>query len=154
LQHALLDWNAVDGDVAVTVLTCLPRSIDVEPTIFERAAEQLTTMSAKPTPRLLDLLASLDERGRAPLSKQLAKLLAADRRVRDFAGRAREDRRLDDRRYFNDTIRLLREADPAVVTARLDSVLSACLNSRHPDLGPAVLTELRSPLPGCSFTGA
>jgi hypothetical protein len=148
LQQALLDWHAVDGDVAVAVLTFLPGSIDVEPTIAQRAADQLTLMSEKPTPGLLDLLASLDERGKAPPSKQLAKLLAADRSVRAFATRSQEDKVLTDRTYYDATIALLYEADAAVARARLDVVLSACLNSPHPDLGPAVLTEQHSKLPG------
>jgi hypothetical protein len=146
LQKALIEWNAVDGDVAVTVLTDLPGSIDVEPTISARAAEQLTLMSAKPTLALLDLVGRLDERGKAPSSKQLAKLLAADRDVRDFIARARADRRLTDPGYFNDTIMLLHKADPAVFEARLDSVLYECLRSRHPDLAPRVLTVLSTTL--------
>lgn len=148
LQQALLGWKAVDGQVAVAVLLDMPSSIDVDPAISARAAEELTLMSAKPTTGLLDLLARLDSRGKAPSSKQLAKLLAADRSVRDFTGRAREDRLLKDRRYFNETITMIRDADLAVASARVDSVLDACLNSPHPDLGPAVLSEPRSKLSG------
>jgi hypothetical protein len=146
LQQALIEWNAVDGSVAVTLLTDLPDSLDVEPTIAQRAAEQLTRMSEKPSRALLELLASLDKRGKAPASGPLVKVLESDRRVRAFTRRALEDKTLIDTRYFNDAIMRLREADPAVVEARLDDVLEACLASRHPWLAPAVLAALKPSL--------
>lgn len=147
LQRALLDWDAVDGDIAVAVLTELPDSLDVEPVIAERAAQQLTTMSEKPSRALLDLLASLDNRGKAPTSKALAKVLKADQHVRAFTHRARGDKLVTDTKYFEDAVLHLREADADVVKARLDDVLTACLESKHPDLGSYVLTSLKSGLP-------
>jgi hypothetical protein len=146
LQQALIEWNAVDGSVAVTLLTDLPDSLDVEPTIAQRAAEQLTRMSEKPSRALLELLASLDKRGKAPASGPLVKVLESDRQVRAFTRRALEDRLLTDTGYFDDAIVRLREADAAVVKARLDDVLEACLESRHPWLATAVLTSLKSSL--------
>ena len=65
--------------MAVIVLIDLPDSLEVEPAISHRAVEQLTTMSAKPTRELLDLLASLDKQGKAPSSGALGHLLEADR---------------------------------------------------------------------------
>jgi GTPase-associated protein 1, N-terminal domain type 2/GTPase-associated protein 1, middle domain len=146
LQRALIKWDAVDGDVAVTVLIDLPDSLEVEPAISQRALEQLTTMSAKPTRELLDLLASLDKQGKAPSSGALGHLLEADRDVRTFTRRALENK-LTERKHFNDTVTLLRKTDSAVVEARIDDVLSACVQARHPDLGPVVLASLKSPLP-------
>jgi hypothetical protein len=145
LQRALVEWNAVDGAMAVVVLTELPDSIDVEQLITERAADQLTRMSEKPSRALLDLLASLEKRGKAPSSGRLANVLADDRYVRIFIQRALDDRTRAD--HLEGTVALLRQADPAVVRARLDEVLTACLRARHRDLGPMVLDSLKSPLP-------
>jgi hypothetical protein len=146
-QRALIDWNAVDVEVAVTLLTELPESVRVEPTISARAAEQLATMSAKPSPALLDLLARLDKQGKAPPSARLADLLEADKHVRDFVRRAGDDRTGNDSGYLDGTLKALRQAAPPVVQARLDEVLTACLQSPHRQLGAFVLTELKSPLP-------
>lgn len=143
LQRALIEWHAVDGDVAVTLLTKLPDSLDVEPVIAERAAEQLTRMSAKPSRGLLDLLASLDRRGKAPKSGPLAKVLEDDRYVQAFLHGAADDRLLTDTKYFNRTVSLLGQADPIVVRARLKQVLAACLESRNPQLAPVVLASVK-----------
>jgi GTPase-associated protein 1, N-terminal domain type 2/GTPase-associated protein 1, middle domain len=148
LQHALIEWNAVDGDVAVTVLIDLPDALAVEPLISDRAVRQLTQMSEKPTRGLLELLTSLDKRGKAPSSGPLAGVLKSDRCVREFIRRASDDGQLTDRKYFDETVKLLRQADAVVVLARLDEVLNACLRTRHPDLGPEVLATPRSRLPG------
>jgi hypothetical protein len=147
LQHALIEWNAVDGDVAVTVLIDLPDAFGVKPGISDCAVRQLTQMSEKPTRGLLELLTSLDKRGKAPSSGPLAGVLKSDRYVREFIRRASDHRQLADRKYFDDTAKLLRQADAAVVRARLDEVLNACLQTRHPDLGPEVLATPRSRLP-------
>src|SRR6185437_14596525 len=56
LQRALLQWRAVDAELAVTILTELPESLPVLPEISELAAQQLAYMSEKPTPELIDLL--------------------------------------------------------------------------------------------------
>lgn len=103
-------------------------------------------MSEKPSRALLELLAGLDKRGKAPTSGPLVKVLEADRCVRTFTRRALEDRLLTDTRYFNGTVRLLLEAAPAVIRARLDDVLAACTESRHPYLAPVVLASLKSQL--------
>jgi GTPase-associated protein 1, N-terminal domain type 2/GTPase-associated protein 1, middle domain len=146
LQRALLDWRAVDGDVAVTLLTKLPDSLEVEPVIAERAAEQLTKMSAKPSRGLLDLLASLDRRGKAPKSGPLATVLEADRRVQAFLHGAVDDRLMTDTKYFNRIVSLLGQADATVVRARLKQVLAACLESRNPNLAPVVLATVKPAL--------
>ncbi|MBV9451905.1 MAG: hypothetical protein JO345_39070 [Streptosporangiaceae bacterium] len=147
LQGALIGWQAVDGEVAVTILTGLPDSLEVEPVISQQAVEQLTQMSAKPSRELLELLASLDKRGKAPNSGPLGRLLEDDRYVRTFLHRAFEDKLLTDGKYFRGAITILRQADTAVVQARLDEVLEACLKTRHPELGPEVLASPKSPLP-------
>lgn len=146
LQRALLEWDGVDDDIAVAILTEMPDSLDVEPVIAERAAEQLTKMSEKPSRALLDLLTSLEKRGKAPTSGPLVKMLEADRYVAAFTRMAREDRLATDAEYFDNAVLYLREADSAVIKARLDNVLTACLETRHPDLGPVVLASLKSGL--------
>ncbi|MGH3211083.1 MAG: hypothetical protein ACRDNO_25325 [Trebonia sp.] len=147
LQHALLDWNAVDGTVAVTLLTELPDAVGVEPAIASRAAEELATMSEKPSSTLLDLLVRLDKQGKAPPSRALADLLDADRYVQAFIQRAHDERTRNDVAFLDDTLDVLRRVPPAVVQARLDDVLAACLQSTHPLLGAFVLDALKSPLP-------
>jgi hypothetical protein len=147
VQQALIAWNAVGPAEAAAVLTCLPGSVEIEPEIAKIASEQLARKSAKPDPEMLDLLASLDQRGLAPKSGRLARLLAADRHVRAFTEGAVDNRITTDPRYFDAVISLLCESDRAVVEARLDSVLQACLDSKHLDLGGAVLTALNPPLP-------
>jgi GTPase-associated protein 1, N-terminal domain type 2/GTPase-associated protein 1, middle domain len=147
LQRALLDWDAVDGAVAVTLLTELPDSAGVEPAIASRAAEELATMSEKPSATLLDLLVRLDKQGKAPPSRSLADLLDADRYVQAFIRRAHDDRTRIDIAFLDDTLDVLRRVSPAVVQARLDDVLTACLESSNPQLGAFVLAALKSPLP-------
>jgi GTPase-associated protein 1, N-terminal domain type 2/GTPase-associated protein 1, middle domain len=147
LQRALIDWRAVDGEVAVAVLTELPDSLDIDEVISSRAAQELDHMSEKPTRELLELLTRLDQRGKAPTSGRLARVLAADTEVRTFIRRAHDRRARTDAGYAQDTVKVLCEADQAVVQARLDEVLSACLEAAHPQLGAVVLTSLKSPLP-------
>jgi hypothetical protein len=147
LQRALIEWGAIDGDVAITMLTELPGSVSIEPAISSRAAEELATLSEKPSRKLLDLLARLDEQGKAPSSGALAGLLEADKGVRGFIRRAHEERSRTDVKYLEGTLMLLHRAPSVVIAARLDEVLTACLEARNPYLGAHVLTLLKSPLP-------
>jgi hypothetical protein len=147
LQRALIEWNAVDGLVAVTLLTELPDSVGVEPAISSRAAAELATMSEKPSRTLLDLLARLDKQGKAPTSGSLADLVRDDKHVRAFTRQALDERTRTDVGYLDSTLKQLRQASAPVIQARLDDVLNACLQSTHPQLGAFVLTALRSPLP-------
>jgi hypothetical protein len=146
LQRALLDWNAVDGDVAVTILTDMPGSLAIEPVIADRAAEQLERMSQKPSRGLLELLASLEKRGKAPAAGPLAKVLAADEFVREFTRRALDDGLPTNFKYFDDTVGILLDADAAVIQARADEVLAALINSPSPHLAPIVLRSLKTAL--------
>ena len=66
LQRALIDWRAIDGEVAVIVLTELPYSLGIEDAISSRAARELDHMPEKPKRELLNLLAQLDKRGKPP----------------------------------------------------------------------------------------
>jgi hypothetical protein len=146
LQRALIQWDAVDGEVAVGLLTGLPDTLDIEPEICDRAMERLARMSDRPSRTLVEALAGLDGRGLAPQSGPLAKVLEADRYVRTFIGRAVENRVVTDDKYYRSTVTLLPDTDPAVVRARLGEVLAACLDSPHPDLAAAVLTSVRPSL--------
>jgi len=147
LQRALIDWRAVDGEVAVIVLTELPDSLDIEEAISSRAARELDHMSEKPTRELLNLLARLDKRGKAPSSGKLAGVLAADKDVRTFIRRAHESRTRTSAGYAEESVKMLCQVDPAVIHARLDELLTACLEATHPQLGAVVLAALDSPLP-------
>jgi GTPase-associated protein 1, N-terminal domain type 2/GTPase-associated protein 1, middle domain len=147
LQRALIEWNAVDGPVAVMVLTELPDSLGVEPVISARAAEELAAMSEKPTRKLLDLLDRLDRQGKAPSSRRLADLREADKHVHAFIEQARDERTRADVGYLESAVKELRQAAPRVIQARLDEVLGACLEARNPHLGGLVLTSLKPPLP-------
>lgn len=147
LQQALVQWQAVDAELAVTILTELPESLPVLPEISELAAQQLAHMSEKPTPELLDLLGRLAQSGKAPAKGRLADLVKQDRRVREFGERALAEQTRSDWSYLEGTALMLRDVDPAVIRCRLGDVLSACLRARHPLLGALVLTELKSPLP-------
>src|ERR1035441_5835905 len=59
LQQALLQWRAVDADVAVTIFTALPAA-DIDPEIPRHATSYLNKAAAKPDLHLLKVLASLD----------------------------------------------------------------------------------------------
>jgi len=147
LQRALLDWRAVDEKAAFVILAGLPESIGVSPEVAGYASRYLARLSDKPDVKLLGLLARLDRQGLVPSSGPLAGLVAADRSVRSFIGRTAEDRLRTDQPYLEETVRVLCEADHAVIRVRLDAVLSACLEARHPQLGALVLAGLRAPLP-------
>jgi GTPase-associated protein 1, N-terminal domain type 2/GTPase-associated protein 1, middle domain len=147
LQRALVSWHAVDGELAVVIMTELPPSAEPVPAIADHVAAQLDQMSERPTAELLDLLAGLHKQGKAPRSGKLAALLKADKLVRDFTARALDEKTATDQGYLTGTVAMLRQADPAVVRVRLDDVLAACLAARNPELGPRMLTQLKSPLP-------
>ncbi len=147
LQRALLDWRAVDERAAFVILTGLPESVGVSPEVAGYACRYLARLSDKPDVKLLGLLARLDRQGLVPSSGSLAGLVAADKSVRSFVQRTAEDRLRTDQPYLEETVRLLCEADHAVIRARLHEVLAACLEARHPQLGALVLAGLQAPLP-------
>jgi hypothetical protein len=64
-----------------------------------------------------------------------------------FARRALDQRTGTDSGFLDGTIKSLRTVPPAVVQARLDEVLTACLRSSHPQLGAFLLAELKAPVP-------
>lgn len=137
LQQALLQWDAVDTAMAVTVLTEMPAS-DIDPQVARYAIDYLDQAAQKPDLRLLEILANLDQFGKVPLSGRLADLLASDQVVRQFTERAVSDKIIRTS-YFNDTVRLVCEADPAVVALRADEILNALVASPHPELAGEVL---------------
>ena len=69
-QRALIEWNAIDVEVAVTLLTELPESVRVESAISARAAEHLATMSVKPSRHCSTCSTRLDKQGKAPPSAE------------------------------------------------------------------------------------
>lgn len=148
LQRALADWDAIDPDLAVTILDRMPRPATVAPEIAEAAASRLRWRAAKPDPELLDLLTRLNERGRLPQTAEIGSLAWADRQVSLFTSRAVQERITTDEKFFEGTIGVVASAQQSVVQARLDAVLGACLASPRSDLGSAVLSSLPGPLRG------
>jgi hypothetical protein len=106
----------------------------------------LAQQSKRPTPELLNQLIGLEQRGIAPASGPLAALLTADRHIKAFIQGAVDVELNADPRNIDRVVSLLHQADNAVVRARLDSVLQACMDSPYPDIGGVVLTALDSPL--------
>ncbi len=94
------------------------------------------------------MLADLDRHGWKPATPRLAKLLEADKDVREFAERARSPRIVNSDRYLKETIELVARGDRAVVKIRLGDILMACLDSQRTDLGGALMASLRSDLAG------
>jgi GTPase-associated protein 1, N-terminal domain type 2/GTPase-associated protein 1, middle domain len=147
LQQELIRWKAVNAELALIIVTELPRSVGVEPEIAKLAAEQLDRMTTKKvTADLLDQLAGLEKGGQAPPSGRVAKLLAADKNIRTFAACAVDKRIVTSARYLEETIGILCRTDSAVVKARLDVVLAALLECPHPDMGGVVLCSFNDQL--------
>jgi hypothetical protein len=140
LQHALVEWGAVGPDEAGLIITRLPEQIEILPEIVKVAVIQLE--AEYPSEHMLEVLASLDRRRITLPSGSLAGLLTADRDVRAFLDATSTDEFAVNRRYFRGMVARLGRAAPAVVELRLRSVLEACLECRHPDVGGEVLTVL------------
>lgn len=144
LQQALVQWGAADGDVAVTVLSDLPGSLDVEPVISGQAAQELERRARRPSSDLLDLLGRLHQRQRMPESKSLARLAEADWRVRSFVGQTGDVGPNTDPRRYKNIAGLLPGTESAVLSARAGEIVSALARSRNPRLTAAVLDALGS----------
>ena len=150
LQQALVEWDAVGPDEADLLVTRLPGQVEIRPEIAEVVAVQLMREAENPSEHTLDVLAGLDRHGIRLAPGPLADLLEADRDVNAFLEATRTNEFVVDQRYFQGTVARLGRAAPAVVKLRLESVLDACLECRHPYVGGEVLIVLDS---GKSRTG-
>jgi hypothetical protein len=145
LQQALLEWGAVGPDEADLIITRLPEWIAILPEIVRVA--MLALEAEDPSERMLNVLSSLDRRKIALPSGSLADLLAADRDIRAFLEATRTNEFVVDQRYFRAMVARLGQAAPAVVKLRQVSLLQACIDCRHPDVGGEVLIVLDSGKP-------
>lgn len=148
LQQALVEWGAVGPDEADLIITQLPEWIAVLPEIVRVAMLRLE--AEDPSERMLNVLSSLDGRKIALPSDSLADLLAADRDIRAFLEATRTNEFVLDRRYFHAMVARLGQAAPAVVKLRQGSLLRACIECRHPEVGGEVLIVLDSGKPRSS----
>jgi hypothetical protein len=144
LQQALVEWDAVGPAEADLIITGLREDITILPEIVRVATIRLEQTAAKPSEHTLKVLASLDRRGIVPPPGPLADLLVADRDVLAFIDATSTNDFVVDQRYFRGTVARLGRAAPAVVVLRLASVLRACLECRHPDVGGEVLSVLEA----------
>ncbi|HEY1703937.1 MAG TPA: hypothetical protein VGG75_29935 [Trebonia sp.] len=144
LQRALLQRDAVDGGVAVAILTDLPGSCAVEPAIAHKAADTLARGAARPSRTLLDQLAALDAKDRMPKSRELAGLAAEDRRILAFGLRATAAEAKTSREFFDDTVSLLLDSPAAVIEARVGDIVTSLVASQDARLAATVLRQLRT----------
>ena len=142
LQEALLAWQAVGPAEAELILDYLPASAEIQRGIAAQAFVQLERMGARPSARMLDMLAILDRHRLAPATGPYAELLAADRDVMAFVDATRSDKFAADARYLTSIVARLERAAPEVVRLRMEHVLRACLDCPQPRLGGAVLDAL------------
>ena len=144
LQQALVEWAAVGPAEADLLVTRLPGQVEILREVAEAAVAQLTREAEAPSEHTLDILAGLDRHGIRPAPGPLADLLEADREVSAFLEATRANEFTVDQRYFQRTVARLGRAAPAVVRLRLEAVLQACLECRHPYVGGEVLIVLDS----------
>lgn len=142
LQQALVDWGAVGPAEADLLITRLPGRVEILPEIADVAAARLKREAEDPSEHTLNVLAALDRHGLRPRTGPLADLLEADRDVSAFLEATRTKEFMADQNYFRGMVARLGRAAPAVVKLRLRSVLQACLECGHPDVGGEVLSVL------------
>lgn len=147
IQRALIEWQALGPAEALLLLPALPGTIRVAPQVIDMTLDAVERAAEQPTPRVLDALGVLDRRRLVPPEQPFTGLLVADRVVQGFIEATTTARFLDDTSWYRHWFGKLARADPAVINARLGSLLQACLELPRPGLGASVLTVLPSPLP-------
>jgi hypothetical protein len=137
LQQALIDWGASTEALAVLILTRV--TSPVKPQIRVQATGWLARkMADELDEEALGMVRALSE-ARAALPAELAQIAAADRSVDDFIELAGSGK-ITQAATFSKAVRLLREADPAVVEIRMQKIFEASKVS--PDLTGAVYAAL------------
>jgi hypothetical protein len=146
LQQALLDWDAVDEAVALTLITTLAAS-QVNQGIYSHATSWLAKKVRHPDLELLSTLNNLGDR--VPDSPpELAELAAGNRKVTQFISLAAGDK-INEARTRNTAINAVCGADPVVVTLRAAEIVDTL--SRDQSLAADVFRHFppkrRSPVP-------
>jgi hypothetical protein len=147
LQRALIDWQALGPAGAVLILQALPEGVPPAPEITVIALGEIDRTAARPTASTLDALAILHRCGVAPPEEPFSYLLGQDQAVRDFIRAAGAPRFGQDRSSYQQWLTYLGEVDPAVINARIGSLLDACLDLATPGLGARVISVIPAPLP-------
>jgi len=147
LQRALIEWQALGPAEALLILQALPEGVPVAPEITVIALGEIDRTAARPTASTLDALAILHRRGVAPPEEPFNYLLGEDQAVRDFIRAAGMPRFGQDRSSYQQWLTYLGEVDPAVINARIGSLLDACLDLATPGLGARVISVIPAPLP-------
>ena len=137
LQQALLDWDAVNEAVAVTIITEVSGS-QVNPEIYSYARNWLADKARNPDRALLTVLGDLGDRvpGSPP---ELANLADGNTKVAQFLKVARGDK-ISEQRTRSVAIKIICEANPTVVKLRAAEVIDAL--SHDEDLAADVFAKL------------
>jgi hypothetical protein len=147
LQRALIEWQALGPAEALLILQALPEGVPLAPEITVIALGEIDRTAARPTASTLDALAILHRRGVAPPEEPFSYLLGEDQAVSDFIRAAGTPRFGQDRPSYQQWLTHLGEVDPAVINARIGSLLDACLDLATPGLGARVISVIPAPLP-------
>lgn len=137
LQQTLLDWDAVNESIAVTIITEISGS-QVNPEIYRYAHDWLARKARKPDLELLNTLSDLGDRvpGSPP---ELAELAAANQQITQFVNLAASSK-IGETRTWNMAVKAVREADPVVTTLRAVEVIETLSQNR--DLAIEVFAQL------------
>jgi hypothetical protein len=137
LQQMLLDWDAVNESIAVTIITEISGS-QVNPEIYRYAHDWLAQKARRPDLELLKTLSDLGDR--VPNSPpELAGLAAANQQVTQFVNLAASSK-IGETRIRNMAVKAVREADPIVITLRAAEVINTL--SLNQSLAVEVFTQL------------
>ncbi len=145
LQRVLVEGRVLGPAEALAMLQALPETVAVAPEAIERAVDEIERRGARPTSATLNALGVLDRRGIAPKGRLFADLLKADGEVLGFIEAARSGFG-DDSSLARRWVKELGRAEPAVIQARLASLVAVCLECPAPGLGAAVLAVLPATL--------
>jgi GTPase-associated protein 1, N-terminal domain type 2/GTPase-associated protein 1, middle domain len=121
LQQALIDWGALNEELAIVLLTEL--SSTVMPQIESFATGWLAKQAEHPDEKVLQILRNLGSGGRG-LPTALAETIASDQDVEDFLERVKRDVASQRATSFQAVERLC-AADPVVLEIRMPEILQA-----------------------------
>jgi hypothetical protein len=145
IQLALIEWRALGPAEALVFLPALPSTVPVAQEVLDVAVDEIRRAARRPTAAALNALGALHRHGIAPQGQPFDGLLAADLDVRDFVEATRDPRFQEDIDWGRRWVKKLGRADPAVLHARLGTLLQACLEFAPSGLGAPVLRVLRPP---------
>jgi hypothetical protein len=140
LQRALIEWQAVDTDVAITLLTEL-EAAEVTPEVTRYVDDYIAEATRAPDQGVLDLLASLHQLGWRPGTQDARRLLGAELAVREFREVAADERIMKDR-YLVEAAKLISGVEPQVLKLRAGMILTSLTTTPSPDLAAEVLSRI------------